>query len=126
MNTKELLQLEKQIKEMLQEIIDSITDSIKNKPNENIKPISSNPVIFTLRLSEIENNIWSPEYYSSIRQAKVIKTALEGTITVTSLINKLQTIIDNKFVITKSSGKVRLNKYTLQILESVYQELTLN
>ena len=99
MTLKDVIKQEKKIKKMLKEIKAEIKQKAKNIELEGVIKICDNPNIVTVKLSDLKNNNWSPDYYSAETQANHIITFLENTTTATSFIEKIQKIIQNKEVV---------------------------
>lgn len=121
MNYKEIVALEARLKSIIEEAVSDITNSVKSSEIPGVKRISDNPICFSIKLSDLGKS-WSPEYYSSVSQAELVRTYLQGSSTVTSLRNKLSQLSEDGFVIVKSQ-RHPLNSVTLEIINKVYSEL---
>lgn len=111
---KNVLEMEKQIKEMVQHIKNEIVGETENTPIDGVKPLSKNMAVVSF--SNLKNNIWTPEYYIPSAQAKYIEQALEHITTASAFVSKMEEIILNKKV-KIGSNTYPINDTTIGVLK---------
>ena len=67
MSLNEILEVEKSVATIVRDLKEQIAKEIAETPLKDVKPIAENIVI--VRLSCLQHNIWSPEYYIPSVQA---------------------------------------------------------
>lgn len=116
---KNMLELEESTTDALQNLKTRISYEIEHTPLEDVQVISSNIVVS--KLSKLERNIWTPEYYIPSAQAKYVAQYLGNTATAHSFVKKMKDMIENKSV--KIKGNIhQLNDTTVKILQKYYSE----
>lgn len=116
MTLKDIIKQEEKIKKMLEDIKTEIKQEAKNIELEGVTKICDNPNVVTVKLSDLKNNNWSPDYYSATTQANHICEALTGAKTATSFINMIRKIIDNKYV-TISNTRYQIRDEFIEVLK---------
>ena len=111
---KNIIELEKSITDMLQDLKMKIAYKIEHTPLNNVRVISSNIVV--LKLSELQQNIWTSEYYMPSIQAKYVTQYLENAVTAHAFTKKIKDMITNKSVKINNNTHL-LNDTTIEILQ---------
>lgn len=101
----EILKEELAIKNFICGLKKQLIEEIKITPIIDTKPITQNITI--IKFSQIQNNVWSPEYYLPSAQAQFIEKALEHIQSAYPFILKLKSIIEDHKV------KIGLNFYAI-------------
>lgn len=115
----DVLRIEESIQDLLNNVKARIVEDIKNTNLPHVKKINSFCVV--VKFSQIERNIWSPEYYIQDKQAEYVNTAISSCSTAITLLKKLQTIIEDRKV--KIGKNVHyLNDATISVLEKHIKE----
>lgn len=110
----QVLKLEKSVAEMVQGVKQKLIAEIENTALSNVHQVSSYIVI--VRLSKLQRNIWTPEYYLPTMQAKYVAHSLEGVTTAHAFIKKVSEMIEKRNV--KIGCNVHpLNDTTILILQ---------
>lgn len=113
MNLKEIMAMEEKVKAAVEELKADIKKEILKK-QPGAKNISNNCCI--IKLSNLQNNIWSPGYYNQSCQAEHIGKALESVTTVTAFNKKLNDIVEAREV-KIGSNRYPINDYTIKIIK---------
>lgn len=109
-----VLELEKSVADMVQNLKRKIADEIEHTVLNDIKVVSSNIII--VKISKLQRNIWTPEYYIPSIQAKYVSQNLENAVTAHAFIKKVKVMIENRSV--KIGSNVHpLNDTTIKILQ---------
>ncbi len=116
---KNIIALEESITDMLQDLKIRISYEIEHTPSNNAQVISSNIVV--LKLSELQQDIWTSEYYMPSIQAKYITQYLENAVTVHAFVKKIKDMITNKSIKINNNTHL-LNDTTIKILQKYYSE----
>lgn len=110
----DIINLEKSITAQLEWLKSNIVQEIENTP---VPGVNHNaPNMFTIRFSQLQNNVWSAEYYLPNMQARHVQQAMSGIATVSAFLQKLREIIEKKSV-RISGNTYPLNNTTLCILQ---------
>lgn len=117
MNINDVLEMEKSVEKMISQLKEQIIKEIEETPLKDVKPIASNIVV--IRLSQIQNNIWSPEYYIPSVQAQYVDAALSNISTAHSFMKKVDEMIEKRGVKIGVNFH-RLNDATISILKKYY------
>lgn len=96
MKIENIIKQEEKIKETINKLKKEIYSLVQKSEFPNVKKISSNIVI--VKASNLVNNIWSPEFYIPVTQAKYIEQALDNITTGTTFIKKLTEMVEQKGV----------------------------
>lgn len=127
MDLKEIINAEKSITKMIDDLKEKITTEIETTPLKDVEPIAQNIVI--VKLSHLQNGIWSPRYYIPAAQANYVRKSLDGVSTAHSFVKKMKEMIERRGT-TINRQFYRFNDNTVSILEkhysSTYQKETLN
>lgn len=119
MSLNETLEVEKSVATMVRDLKEQIAKEIAETPLKDVKPIAENIVI--VRLSCLQHNIWSPEYYIPSVQADYVRKALDSVTTAHSFVKKMEKMIEKRGV------KIGVNFHsfndkTVSILEKYYSK----
>lgn len=118
---QEVLRIEKSISTMIEEIKEQICAEIAGTELPQVKRLNSFCVV--VRLSQLEHNIWTPEYYIPNAQANYVRKALEKINTARTFTEKVKGMIENRNV--KINQNVHyLNDTTVAILMKYYNGFT--
>lgn len=115
MKVKELIEVEKQYLEKLQELKDEIIKELKTIDNPKIKKITPN--IFIIKKCDLGDN-WDPNYHLTDKQSEYIKRVIKKTHSLAELIQSIQTLQENGFVISNGE-KIKLNPLVKQKLKEI-------
>ena len=113
-NLKELLEVEKSIKTMINELKQRIIKETVETPLDGVKPISKN--ICIVKMSNLQYNVWSPEYYLPEKQAEYVEKSLESVSTIHSFVEIIKKTIEQKYV-KIGQNRYRLNENTISVLK---------
>ena len=117
MDLKEIINVEKSIADMLNALKEDIAVEIETTPLKNVKPIASNIVV--IKISHLQNGIWSPRYYIPAAQAKYVRKSLDGVSTAHSFVKKMKEMIERRGT-TINRQFYRFNDTTVSILKKYY------
>lgn len=114
MNLNCILEAEESVANMVRDLKEQIVKEIAETPLKGVKPIAGNLIV--IKLSSLQGNVWSPEYYMPTVQAGYVRNALEGISTAHSFVKKMGEMIKKRGV------KIGVNIYsfndaTISILE---------
>ena len=127
MDLKEIINAEKSITKMIDDLKEEITTEIETTPLKDVEPIAQNIVI--VKLSHLQNSVWTPEYYIPAVQASYVRKSLDGVSTAHSFVKKMKEMIERRGT-TINRQFYRFNDNTVSILEkyysSTYQKETSN
>lgn len=110
----DIINLEKNITAQLEWLKSNIVQEIENTPVPGVNHIAPN--ICTIRFSQLQNNVWSAEYYLPDAQARHVQQALSGIAIISSFLQKLREKIEKKSV-RISGNTYPLNNTTLCVLQ---------
>lgn len=119
MNLNKILEVEKSVATMVRDLKEQIAKEIAETPLKNVKPIAENIVI--IRLSCLQHNIWSPEYYIPSVQADYVRKALDSVTTAHSFVKKMEEMIEKRGVKIGVNFH-KFNDKTVSILEKYYSK----
>lgn len=119
MNLNKILEVEKSVATMVCDLKEQIVKEISETPLKDVKPVAENIVI--VRLSCLQHNIWTPEYYIPSVQADYILKALDGISTAHSFVKKMEEMIEKRGVKIGMNFH-RFNDQTVSILEKYYSK----
>lgn len=119
MNLNKILEVEKSVATMVCDLKEQIVKEVSETPLKDVKPIAKNIVI--VRLSCLQHNIWTPEYYIPSVQADYIRKALDGISTAHSFVKKMEEMIEKRGVKIGVNFH-RFNDQTVSILEKYYSK----
>lgn len=119
MSLNEILEVEKSVATIVRDLKEQIAKEIAETPLKDVKPIAENIVI--VRLSCLQHNIWSPEYYIPSVQADYVRKALDSVTTAHSFVKKMEEMIEKRGVKIGVNFH-RFNDKTVSILEKYYSE----
>jgi hypothetical protein len=119
MNLNEILEAEKSVATMVRDLKEQIAKEIAETPLKDVKPIAENIVI--VRLSCLQHNIWSPEYYIPSVQADYVRKTLDSVTTAHSFVKKMEEMIEKRGVKIGVNFH-RFNDKTVSILEKYYSK----
>ena len=119
MNLNEILEVEKSVATMVCDLKEQIAKEIAETPLKDVKPIAENIVI--VRLSCLQHNVWSPEYYITSVQADYVRKALDSVTTAHSFVKKMEEMIEKRGVKIGANFH-RFNDKTVSILEKYYSK----
>lgn len=119
MNLNEILEAEKSVATMVRDLKEQIAKEIAETPLKDVKPIAENIVI--VRLSCLQHNIWSPEYYIPSVQADYVRKTLDSVTTAHSFVKKMEEMIE-KCGVKIGVNFHRFNDKTVSILEKYYSK----
>ena len=103
-------------------IISAIKLKIKAiKENNYVKKISSNPTIFTIKLSNLGSN-WDVRSHSNESLADTVINKIESANNLQSIIKILSEIKENKFLMI-GKEKIRCNDFFLKEISMILEEL---
>lgn len=118
MDLKEIINAEKSIAKMIDDLKEKITTEIEATPFlKNVKPIAQNIVI--VKLSYLQNSVWTPEYYIPAVQANYVRKSLDGVSTAHSFVKKMKEMIERRGT-TINGQFYRFNDTTVSILKRYY------
>lgn len=118
MNLQDILLVEKSINDWLQEVRNAIAKEINETEITGVKRI--NNFCAVIRFSDLQNNVWTPEYYMPYIQAVYVTTALESAKNAADFTKKIESMIAEKRV--KIGQNIHyLNDTTVSILVKHYQ-----
>lgn len=118
-NLNRILEVENSVATMVRDLKEQITKEIAETPLKDVKPIAENIVI--VRLSCLQRNVWSPEYYIPSAQADYVRKALDGVSTAHSFVKKMEEMIEKRGVKIGVNFH-RFNDKTVSILEKYYSK----
>lgn len=119
MNLNRILEVENSVATMVRDLKEQITKEIAETPLKDVKPIAENIVI--VRLSCLQHNVWSPEYYIPSVQADYVRKALDSVTTAHSFVKKMEEMIEKRGVKIGVNFH-RFNDKTVSILEKYYSK----
>lgn len=119
MNLNKILEVEKSVATMVCDLKEQIVKEVSETPLKDVKPVAGNIVI--VRLSCLQHNIWTPEYYIPSVQADYILKALDGISTAHSFVKKMEEMIEKRGVKIGMNFH-RFNDQTVSILEKYYSK----
>ena len=119
MNLNRILEVEKSVATMVRDLKEQIAKEIAETPLKDVKPIAENIVI--VRLSCLQHNVWSPEYYIPSVQADYVRKALDSVTTAHSFVKKMEEMIEKRGVKIGVNFH-RFNDKTVLILEKYYSK----
>lgn len=119
MNLNRILEVEKSVETMVRDLKEQIAKEIAETPLKDVKPIAENIVI--VKLSCLQHNIWSPEYYIPSVQADYVRKALDSVTTAHSFVKKMEEMIEKRGVKIGVNFH-RFNDKTVSILEKYYSK----
>lgn len=119
MSLNEILEVEKSVATIVRDLKEQIAKEIAETPLKDVKPIAENIVI--VRLSCLQHNIWSPEYYIPSVQADYVRKTLDSVTTAHSFVKKMEEMIEKRGVKIGVNFH-RFNDKTVSILEKYYSE----
>ena len=114
MNLKEIMAMEEKVKAAIEELKADIKKETLKVKQPGIKKISD--ICCTIKFSNLQNNVWSPEYYNQSRQAEYIGKALESVTTLTAFTKKLNDIVEAREV-KIGSNRYPINDSTIKIIK---------
>lgn len=117
MDLKEIINAEKSIIDMINALKEDITTEIETTPLKDVKPIAQNIVI--VKLSHLQNSVWSPRYYIPAAQANYVRKSLDGVSTAHSFVKKMKEMIERRGT-TINRQFYRFNDTTVSILKKYY------
>lgn len=117
MDLKEIINAEKSIAKMIDDLKEKITTEIEATPLKNVKPIAQNIVI--VKLSYLQNSVWTPGYYIPAAQANYLRKSLDGVSTAHSFVKKMKEMIERRGT-TINRQFYRFNDNTVSILKKYY------
>ena len=116
-NLQELIIQERKNQESLENLVSDILAKIKNVKAPGVNRIPNCAVsAFTVSLGNLDRLNLSAEYYDSEAQARIVSDALNGCQTVTSFVNRITKIIQDRNVIVQKN-RFALNPSTIAILK---------
>lgn len=119
-NLKECENIEAIFDIIIKHNIERIKTGIETLESPGIKQISHN--ISVINLSNLQNSVWSPEYYSQYHQAKLFGDMLKGSQTIKSLKAKLKDAFDTG-KIKSGAHYYRINEQTRNwLIEEVFDD----
>jgi hypothetical protein len=116
MNLNKILEVEKSVATMIRDTKEQIAKEITETPLNGVKPIAENIVI--VKLSCLQHNVWSPEYYIPSMQADYVRKVLDSVTTAHSFVEKMEKMIEKRGVKIGVNFH-RFNDKTISILEKV-------
>lgn len=119
MSLNRILEVEKSVATMVRDLKEQIAKEIAETPLKDVKPIAENIVI--VRLSCLQHNIWSPEYYIPSVQADYVRKTLDSVTTAHSFVKKMEEMIEKRGVKIGVNFH-RFNDKTVSILEKYYSK----
>lgn len=119
MSLNEILEVEKSVATIVRDLKEQIAKEIAETPLKDVKPIAENIVI--VRLSCLQHNIWSPEYYIPSVQADYVRKTLDSVTTAHSFVKKMEEMIEKRGVKIGVNFH-RFNDKTVSILEKYYSK----
>lgn len=119
MSLNEILEVEKSVATIVRDLKEQIAKEIAETPLKDVKSIAENIVI--VRLSCLQHNIWSPEYYIPSVQADYVRKALDSVTTAHSFVKKMEEMIEKRGVKIGVNFH-RFNDKTVSILEKYYSK----
>jgi len=119
MNLNKILEVENSVIIMVRDLKERIAKEIAETPLKDVKPIAENIVI--VRLSCLQHNVWSPEYYIPSVQADYVRKALDSVTTAHSFVKKMEEMIEKRGVKIGVNFH-RFNDKTVSILEKYYSK----
>lgn len=120
---QDFIQMEKSITDIIQQAKKDIVKEIEETEIKDVKKIAEN--ICIVKLSQLQHNIWTPEYYLSHVQAAYVTAALDSVSTASSFVKKIKTMIDNRYV--KIGQNIHyLNDTTIGILSKHYNSFNID
>ena len=114
-----ILEAERNATLVIEQEKQKIVSDIQNCALKNVKSLAPN--IIVVKLSQLQNNVWSPDYYIMEKQALYVRQFMSGAKTVTMLMERLKTMIDDGYVKIGTS-RYRLNEKTIEIIRNHYIE----
>ena len=114
-----ILEAERNANLVIEQEKQKIVSDIQNCDLKNVKSLAPNIVV--VKLSQLQNNVWSPDYYIMEKQALYVRQFMSGAKTVTMLMERLKTMIDDGYVKIGTS-RYRLNEKTIEIIRNHYIE----
>lgn len=119
MNLNRIFEVEKSVETMVRDLKEQIAKEIAETPLKDVKPIAENIVI--VKLSCLQHNVWSPEYYIPSIQADYVRKALDSVTTAHSFVKKMEEMIEKRGVKIGVNFH-RFNDKTVSILEKYYSK----
>lgn len=119
MNLNKILEVEKSVATIVHDLKEQITKEVAETPLKNVKSIAKNIVI--VRLSCLQHNVWTPEYYIPTVQAEYVRKALDGVSTAHSFVKKMEEMIEKRGVKIGVNFH-RFNDKTVSILKKYYSK----
>lgn len=121
----EVMELENSIKTMIDDIVKEIKSDIDSNPIDGYKPLGNN--CFTVKFSTLSrHDVWSPEYYSSHKQAEYVHKYLEGASTATDFVKRITKLVNERQIKFSYGNVARLNDKTIEILKKYTKEYALS
>lgn len=105
-------------------VVNALDQEITNAPIPGVTPISNTSGVRTVsvRSSALAGGIWTPEYYISESQAKLVTERISGIVAPDALITALEDMINTRKVVLKYTTHF-LNDTTIAILQKVVDEI---
>jgi hypothetical protein len=119
MNLNKILEMEKSVTTTINGLKEQIVKEIIETPLKDVKPIAEN--IIVIKFSDLQHNIWSPEYYIPSVQADYVRTVLASVTTAHSFVKKMEEMIEKRGVKIGVNFH-RFNDKTVSILEKYYSK----
>ena len=113
-NLKDIIEQEKIVADMIEQLKKDIVETVGNTSIPGVERI--NPIVAIVKFSQIQNSVWSAEYYIAEAQAKYIGQALKGITTASAFTKKLTEIIEKKRVCINGNNHA-INDTTISVLE---------
>lgn len=118
MNLNEILEIEKSVTNRIHDLKEKMVKEIAEAPGV-FKPISKNIVV--VKFSDLQHNVWTPEYYIPSAQADYVRQVLDSVTTVHSFVKKMEEMIEKRGIKIGINFH-RLNDETVSILEKYYSK----
>lgn len=119
LNLKEILEVENNISTIIEKTVSKITAEVSKQTLTGVRALSSTCCV--TNVSNLQHNIWTPEYYLPDIQAKYIAIAMLNIKTMSQLKEKLKNIIDARYIKINNT-RHPLNNATIAVLEKYYNE----
>lgn len=116
MNLNEILEIEKSVANRIHDLKEKMVKEIAEALGV-FKPISKNIVV--VKFSDLQHNVWTPEYYIPSAQADYVRQVLDSVTTVHSFVRKMKEMIEKRGIKIGVNFH-RLNDETVSILEKYY------
>ena len=110
----DIIEQEKAVEIMIQQLKKDIVNAVGNTPIPGVERIS--PIVAIVKFSQLQNNVWTAEYYIAEIQAKYIEQTLDGIKTASAFVKKLSEIREKKQV-RINGNNYAINDTTIRVLE---------